>query len=82
MASSSSNVKVGFSNFSKLDGIITIEDDSAIKKAKELAKENGLFVGISAGANILAAEKLAKDNPKKVIVAIVPDSGDRYLSVW
>lgn len=76
------NFKPDISKFSELDGIITIEDDSAIKKAKELAKENGLFVGISAGANILAAEKLAKDNPKKVIVAIVPDSGDRYLSVW
>lgn len=69
------------SKFSELDGILTIEGDEAIEKAKKLAKENGIFIGISAGANILAAEKLAKDNPEKLIVAIIPDGGDRYLSV-
>ncbi len=69
------------SKFSELDGILTIEGDEAIEKAKNLAKENGIFIGISAGANILAAEKLAKDNPEKLIVAIIPDGGDRYLSV-
>ena len=70
------------SGFSKLDGILTIESDEAIEEAKNLAKEKGIFAGISAGANLLAAKQLAKENPEKLIVAIVPDGGDRYLSVW
>ena len=70
------------SKFSNLDGIITIKSDDAIDEAKNLAKEKGVFVGISAGANLLAAKKLAKENPEKTIVAIIPDGGDRYLSVW
>ena len=70
------------SKFSNLDGIITIKSDDAIDEAKNLAKEKGVFVGISAGANLLAAKKLAKKNPEKTIVAIIPDGGDRYLSVW
>jgi cysteine synthase A len=76
------NFKPEISKFSELDGILTIESDNAINKAKNLAKDNGIFVGISAGANILAAEQLAKNNPEKLIIAIVPDGGDRYLSVW
>lgn len=70
------------SEFSKLDGILTIESDRAIEEAKNLAKEKGIFAGISAGANLLVAKLLAKENPEKLIVAIVPDGGDRYLSVW
>ena len=70
------------SKFSNVDGIITIKSDDAIDEAKNLAKEKGVFVGISAGANLLAAKKLAKENPEKTIVAIIPDGGDRYLSVW
>ena len=70
------------SSFSKLDGILTVESDDAIEEAKNLAKEKGIFAGISAGANLLAAKQLAKENPEKLIVAIVPDGGDRYLSVW
>jgi len=76
------NFKPEISKFSELDGILTIESDNAINKAKNLAKDNGIFVGISAGANILAAEQLAKNNPEKLIIAIVSDGGDRYLSVW
>ena len=70
------------SNFAELDGIIAIEGDAAIEKAKKLAKENGIFCGISGGANVLAAEELAQKYPDKLIVAIIPDSGERYLSVW
>jgi cysteine synthase A len=70
------------SNFSELDGILTIEGDEAIEEAKKLAKEKGVFVGVSAGANLLAAKQLAKQYPKKLIVAIIPDGGDRYLSIW
>lgn len=70
------------SNFAELDGIIAIEGEAAIEKAKKLAKENGIFCGISGGANVLAAEELAQKYPDKLIVAIIPDSGERYLSVW
>ncbi|MBQ4114959.1 cysteine synthase family protein [bacterium] len=76
------NFKPEISKFSELDGILTIKSDEAIEKSKNIAKNNGIFVGISAGANILAAEKLAKDNPENLIVAIIPDGGDRYLSIW
>ena len=40
------------------------------------------FVGISAGANLLATKKLSKEYPDKKFVVIIPDCGDRYLSVW
>lgn len=66
----------------RLDNIITIEGDLAIEEAKNLAKEKGFFVGISAGANLLAAKKISIENPEKIIVAIMPDGGDRYLTVW
>ena len=70
------------SNFAELDGIIAIEGEAAIEKAKKLAKENGIFCGISGGANVLAAEELAQKYPDKLIIALIPDSGERYLSVW
>ena len=70
------------SDFAELDGILTVEGDMAIEKAKELAKNHGIFCGISGGANVLAAEELAQKHPEKLIVAIIPDSGERYLSVW
>ncbi len=64
----------------KLDGILTVEGDEAIVASKRLAKEKGIFCGISAGAALLAAEELAQKYPEKLIVAIVPDTGERYLS--
>ena len=65
-----------------LDGILTVKGDEAIEEAKKLAKEKGIFCGISGGANLFAAKKLAEKYPEKLIVAIIPDSGERYLSVW
>lgn len=64
----------------ELDGILTVEGDDAISKSKELAKKHGVFCGISAGANVVAAEELANKYPDKLIVAIIPDTGERYLS--
>ena len=65
-----------------LDGILTIKSDDAIEETKNLAKKHGMFVGISSGANVLAAKGLEKKYPNKLIVAIAPDSGERYLSVF
>lgn len=67
---------------SSLDGIITIEGDRAISTAKELAQRHGIFCGISAGANVAAAVDLSKQYPDKLIVTVIPDTGERYLSVW
>lgn len=65
-----------------LDGIITISGDEAIETAKELAVKHGVFCGISAGANLAAAKQLSDKFPQKLVISIVPDSGERYLSVF
>ena len=64
------------------DEIITVENDDAFAQGKEIAKEEGILVGISAGAALHAAIELAKrpENKGKVIVALLPDTGERYLS--
>ena len=65
-----------------LDGVITVTDDEAYQTAKLLAKKEGLLVGISAGANVFAAQKVAKDlGPGKNVVTILCDTGERYISV-
>ena len=69
-------------NFSNLDGVLTVEGDKAIEEAKMLVKEKGVFAGISAGANLYVAKQLAKEYPNKLIVAIIPDDGNRYLSIY
>ncbi len=69
-------------NRSVLDGVITVTDDEAYQTAKLLAKKEGLLVGISAGANVFAAQKLAKElGPGKNIVTILCDTGERYISI-
>ena len=66
-----------------LDGVIYVKTADAIKRAKRLAKENGLLVGISAGANVLAAEQwVAKNNPEHPVVTILCDRGERYFSCY
>ena len=63
-----------------LDEIITVENEAAIHAAKQFASKEGISVGISSGAAINAALRIAKENPGKNIVVLLPDSGDRYMS--
>ena len=66
----------------KVDEVITISTEEAKKRSLRLAKENGLFVGISAGANVLASERwIEQNNPDGIVVTILCDRGDRYFSV-
>ena len=64
------------------DEIIPVENEDAFATGRALARGEGLLVGISAGAAVYAAAQLAKrpENKGKVIVALLPDTGDRYLS--
>ncbi|MGP1442149.1 MAG: cysteine synthase A [Anaerovoracaceae bacterium] len=64
------------------DEVITVDNESAFKTAVQLTSKEGILVGISSGAAVTAAIELAKrpENEAKNIVAILPDSGDRYLS--
>jgi cysteine synthase A len=66
------------------DEIITIKSEDAADMARRLAKTEGIFAGISAGANVLAAFDVAKrpENKGKMIVTILCDTGERYLSTW
>ena len=67
---------------SVVDEIIQVQNDDAIRTSRILAREEGLLVGISSGAAVYAAAELAKrpENKGKNIVAILPDTGERYLS--
>lgn len=64
------------------DEIITVENENAFKTASEIAKKDGILVGISSGAAAFAAKQLAQreENKGKTIVALLPDTGERYLS--
>ena len=62
------------------DEIIRVTNDEAYYTAKKIARIEGLLVGISSGAAAFAAKKIAERNPDKVIVVLLPDTGERYLS--
>ena len=64
------------------DEIITVENEDAFATGKEMAKTEGILVGISSGAALYASKELAKreENAGKTIVVLLPDGGDRYLS--
>ena len=69
-------------NVSIIDEVIKVDNEDAFKASKDLARTEGLLVGISSGAAIVAATELAKreENKGKNIVVILPDTGERYLS--
>jgi cysteine synthase len=65
-----------------LDGVVTVTDDQAYQTAKLLAKREGLLVGISSGANVFAAQKIAQEvGAGKNVVTILCDTGERYISI-
>lgn len=69
-------------NLDVVDGVIAVTDEQAYAAGRAIAKEEGILVGISAGAALHAAAELAKrpENKGKKIVVLLPDTGDRYLS--
>ena len=65
-----------------IDEVVQVKDEDAFKTSKKLARKEGLFVGISSGAAVWVALKIAKDLGKdKLIVTILPDTGERYFSM-
>ncbi len=61
--------------------IVTVSDTDAIAQARALASREGIFCGISSGATVAAALKVAAEAPQgSVILAMLPDTGERYLS--
>ncbi|BBE31893.1 cysteine synthase [Tepiditoga spiralis] len=69
-------------DISLIDNIVQVEDDEAFEMKKRLAKEEGLFLGISSAANVVASLRVLENmNENSRIVTISPDSGDKYLSL-
>ena len=67
-----------------IDEIIKVSNENAGIVARRLAREEGILVGISSGAALWAALEVAKreENQGKLVVVVLPDTGERYLSTW
>lgn len=64
-----------------IDEIVVVTDEEALECARRLAREEGLFAGISSGTNVAAALRLARVlGPGKTVVTLAPDTGERYFS--
>ena len=63
-----------------VDKIVMVTNEDSVETARMAAKQEGMFIGISSGASLYAAIKLANENPDKTVVALLPDTGERYLS--
>jgi len=63
-----------------VDEVRAVEDDDAKDAARALGREEGLLVGISSGAAVAAAAEYAREHPDETVVAVLPDTGERYLS--
>jgi cysteine synthase B len=70
----------GIFNASLVDEVLDIHQDDAEKTMRELAVREGIFCGVSSGGAVAGARRIAEQNPGAVVVAIVCDRGDRYLS--
>ena len=68
-------------DLSEINEVIKVKSDDAIQMTRHLARENGLFVGISSGANVLASLRIAKKMGNENVVTVLPDSANRYLSM-
>lgn len=64
-----------------VDDLILISDDEAYEMVRQVANDEGILIGISAGANIAAAKKLAEKFPGKKVVTVAPDGADKYMSL-
>lgn len=64
-----------------VDDLILISDDEAFEMVRQVANNEGILIGISAGANIAAAKKLAEKFPGKKVVTVAPDGADKYMSM-
>jgi cysteine synthase A len=72
----------GIFNRDAVDEVVTVRDEDAMATALRLCREEGLLVGISAGANVWAALAVAAGlGEGRVVVTVLPDTGERYLSV-
>ena len=72
----------GIVNMDEIDQVIRIKTPDAIERAHDMSREEGLLVGISSGANVIAATQIAKElGPGHTIVTVLPDRGERYLSM-
>ncbi len=72
----------GILNREVMDEIMSVDDEEAIDMSRRLAREEGLLVGVSAGANVVAALKIAKQlGQGKRVVTVLPDTGERYLTM-